>query len=383
MRSSRGRANLEMSSLDAVLNLGLKATRRLQAAHKPLVRLMRRSGRAQEHRAFRKAAEAIDRRIADLASGTRPIVVGPWLAEVGYEVLYWIPFLRWFQDAYGVPRGRMVVVSRGGMESAYDGLAGAYVDLFDLTTPDGLAARNAERRTDDEGGGQKQSVMSRYEEEIVASVRTRLGLDDAVVLHPSMMFGLFRHVWYGNLPIDVLWRHTRYVGIDRAAPSVDVLTIGGHSIPDDFIAVKIYGGPALGTSETARRLVRDLVARATRIAPVILLETALGIDEHRDFVLGDLPGVTTAQSLMTPRTNLDVQLALIARSRFFVGSCGGLAWLAPFLGVPTVAVYDADRLIAPHLLVSRQAGAHAGAAEFTPLDLRALGRLEFPGSGRP
>jgi len=371
-----------MSSFDAVVNLGLRATRRLQAAHKPLVRLMRRSARAQEHRGYRAAAEAIDRRIAGLASGTTPIVVGPWLAEVGYEVLYWIPFLRWFQDAYGVQRGRMVVVSRGGMESAYDGLAGAYVDLFDLTTPDRLAARNAERQTDAEGGGQKQSAMSRYEEEIVASVRARLGLDDVVVLHPSMMFGLFRQVWYGNLPIDVLWRHTRYVGIDRAATSAEVLTITGQPIPDDFIAVKIYGGPALGTSETARHVVRDLVVRAARIAPVLLLETEIGIDEHRDFVLDDLPGITSARTLMTPRTNLGVQLALLARSRFFLGTCGGLAWLAPFLGVPTVAVYDADRLIAPHLLVSRQAGARVGAAEFAPLDLRALGRLELSGSGR-
>src|SRR5690348_16329422 len=100
MRSSRGRTSLDltMSSFDAVLNFGLKATRRLQAAHKPLVRLIRRNARAQEHRAFRETAEEIDRQIADLASGTKPIVVGPWLAEVGYEVLYWIPFLRWFQD---------------------------------------------------------------------------------------------------------------------------------------------------------------------------------------------------------------------------------------------------------------------------------------------
>ena len=32
------------------------------------------------------------------ARGSAPIVVGPWLSEVGYEVLYWIPFLRWFVD---------------------------------------------------------------------------------------------------------------------------------------------------------------------------------------------------------------------------------------------------------------------------------------------
>ena len=27
---------------------------------------------------------------------SEPILVGPWLGEVGFELLYWIPFLRWF-----------------------------------------------------------------------------------------------------------------------------------------------------------------------------------------------------------------------------------------------------------------------------------------------
>jgi hypothetical protein len=75
---------------------------------------------------------------------------------------------------------------------------------------------------------------------------------------------------------------------------------------------------------------------------------------------------------MTPRTNLATQLAAIARASTFFGTCGGLAWLAPFLGVRTVGVYDDDRLLAPHLLVARQAGKLVGAAEFSTLDLRAL-----------
>ena len=78
-----------------------------------------------------------------------------------------------------------------------------------------------------------------------------------------------------------------------------------------------------------------------------------------------------------PRTNLGVQLSLIARSRFFLGTCGGLAWVAPFLGVPTVAVYDDDAMLAPHLLLARRAGHDAGAAEFAPLDLRAAARLQL------
>jgi len=62
----------------------------------------------------------------------------------------------------------------------------------------------------------------------------------------------------------------------------------------------------------------------------------------------------------------------IAHARSFLGTCGGLAWHAPFLGVPTVAVYEDDRLLTPHLLAARQAGERAGAADFAPLDLRAL-----------
>ncbi|HEY6363141.1 MAG TPA: hypothetical protein VIX63_18680, partial [Vicinamibacterales bacterium] len=76
-----------------------------------------------------------------------------------------------------------------------------------------------------------------------------------------------------------------------------------------------------------------------------------------------------------PRSNLGIQIALIAHADYFLGTCGGLAWMAPFMGVPTVAVYEDDRFLAPHLLIARQAGQRAGAAEFTTLDLRALSRF--------
>jgi hypothetical protein len=361
-----------MSAFDAMQNLGLKVARRLQSVPKPFVRMMRRRARAAEHSAFQKAADDIDREIARLAQGTGPIIAGPWLAEVGYEVLYWIPFLRWFQDAYGVPRDRLIVVSRGGMEAAYGDLAGTYVDLFDLTTPQHLADRNAQRRSAEEGGGQKQSGSGAFDEEWLGLTRSRLGIANANVCHPSLMFGLFRNVWHDNLPFDLLWRRTRYTARGR----MDLATTTDLSgIPDDFIAVKVYGGPALSTSDATGNAVRSLVVQAASMAPVVLLETNLGVDEHRDFELGTIPGVLSAAALMTPRTNLDVQLALIARSRFFLSACGGLAWLAPFLGVPTVAIYDSDHLLAPHLFVARQAGARTGAAEFTPLDLRGLGQL--------
>ena len=369
-----------MSAFDALRNVGFKVARRLQSAPKPLVRAMRRHSRAQEHRAFRREAEAIDREIAALAATTRPIVVGPWLAEVGYEVLYWIPFLRWFQDAFGIPPDRLIVVSRGGMEAMYRDFAAGYVDIFDLTTPQQLAARNAQRRSEGEGGGQKQSATSILDEELVAAVRSTRGLGEVAVCHPSLMFRLFRNVWHGNLPFDLLWRRTRYVATGRIGRSERTGPTPG--IPDDFIAAKIYAGPALSTHEKTRDAVRAVVAQAATIAPVVLLEADLGIDEHRDFDLDGIPNVISARSLMSPRTNLDVQLALIARARFFLSACGGLAWQAPFMGVPTVAIYDSDSLLAPHLFVTRHAGALTGAAEFTSVDLRGLSRVGLAVSER-
>ena len=358
-----------MSARDAIRNLGSKAARRLQSAHKPLVRYARRSEREREHQAFRDEAEAIDRRIAEVAAASGPIVVGPWLAEVGYEVLYWAPFLRWFQDAYGVPRERLIVVSRGGLDALYRPMAGGYVDLFDLATPQELAARNAERRATHEGGGQKQSGASAFDRELAERARAHVGAAAGPLLHPSLLFGLFRNVWYGNLPMDVLWRHVRHA-LATGLPEPVM-----QGLPGEFIAARLYAGPALSVSPRSARAVRALVAQAARAAPVVLLDYDAALDEHRGLDLTGLDGVISVGTRMSPRNNLGEQVALIARSRYFLGTCGGLAWLAPFLGVPTVAVYDDDRLIAPHLLVARQAGALVKAAEFTALDLRALDRV--------
>jgi len=356
-----------MSAFDAAVNLSRRAARRLATVHKPVVRALRRSEREREQLGFRIDADETLRALAALARGRDPIIAGPWLAEVGYEVLYWIPFLRWFCDAYGVPPDRLVAVSRGGMDALYAGLAGRYVDLFDLMTPAELAARNAERRARQEGGGQKQSAVDAVDEQLLAAARRQLGIGGGAVCHPSLFFRLFRHVWHGNLPMDFLWTHTRYerTRLDLALPP---------GMPEAFVTAKLYAGPALSTAPASRAAVREVVARTAATAPVVLLETELGIDEHRDFDVRGIANVTSAAPLMMARTNLAVQLALITRSQTFLGTCGGLAWVAPFLGVPTVAVCDDDAPLATHLLVARQAGRSVDAAEFSLLDLRAATR---------
>ncbi len=359
--------------IKGAFNVAAKAARRVGSAHKPVVRFARRQARERQEQALRTSAASVDRAIRRVASGRAPILAGPWLAEVGYEVLYWIPFLRWFCDVHGVPRERLIVLSRGGMEPLYREFASRYVDIFDVMAPAEVVARNEVRRTAEEKGGRKQTQMSALDDELVLLAARAVGESKVSVCHPSLMNGLLRPVWLGNLPFDLLWRRTTYAR----------MTVPGDGLPElppAFIAAKLYAGPAMTmtseTTEAVRRLVRMLAATT----PVIALETPQGLDEHRDFDLSGIPGVTSAASFIDTRTNLRTQTALIARARMFLGSCGGLAWLAPFLGVPTVALYDSDAMLGPHLLVARQAGRRVGAAPFSPFDVHALSRLgtSFP-----
>jgi ADP-heptose:LPS heptosyltransferase len=103
-----------------------------------------------------------------------------------------------------------------------------------------------------------------------------------------------------------------------------------------------------------------------------MLDTAWNVDEHRDYAFEGLRNVTTIRPSLDPRTNLATQTGVIAGARRFVGTCGGLAWLAPLLGVDTLAVYDDDRYLTAHLYAAKYAYRRNGAARFATLNLNGL-----------
>ncbi|HXD19201.1 MAG TPA: hypothetical protein VN654_19445 [Vicinamibacterales bacterium] len=343
-------------------NLARKTARRLLSLHKPLVRRTRRRARAKQHAAMALTVTEIEQELGRIAARRAPVIAGPWLAEVGYEVLYWIPFLRWVQHRYRIAPQRLVIVSRGGIEPLYAGIAEQYIDLFDHMSPTEFAAGGEARQRVEEGGGRKQSAAGgAFDRQVLRAVTDQA---DPVVLHPSLMFRLFREVWQGNLPLDTLWRHTTYGGTPRPPrPAV-------AGLPERYVAVKFYSGTALRRSTQTCDALRGLVAAVARSTPVVVLDTGVAFDDHSDYTFAGLPGVISACAWMTPRNNLGLQASLIAHADRFISTCGGLAWVAPLMGTPTTAVYEDDRLLTQHLLIARQAGRRAGAAEFGTLDLR-------------
>jgi ADP-heptose:LPS heptosyltransferase len=60
---------------------------------------------------------------------------------------------------------------------------------------------------------------------------------------------------------------------------------------------------------------------------------------------------------MTPQKNLELQTRIIANARAFVGTYGGLSYVAPFYGVPSVGFYSQESdLMSAHLDVGWRLG---------------------------
>ena len=363
--------------IHAVQRAGRKATRygeaipqvpalvrvRVQRGQAAIERVGKRARRFDDHVLTPYRAERrVKRTLTRAASGQHPIIVGPWTSEVGYEVLYWLPFLRWAVDHYAVRPERLVAVSRGGTAAWYEGIARRYVEIFDLIEPAALAAHAATRPA---GGDQKQMAPSEFDRHLTELVRQRLGVNRVAIWHPGLMYQLFRSFWYGDRSRQFLFRHMdfRYPRIAGAE---------GLSLPDQYVAVKFYTGPALPATDSNTALLCDLVERVAASTPVVLLDTTWTTDEHRDYAFDGIHGVTTLRPSLDPRTNLDLQTRVIAGARQFIGTCGGLAWLAPFLGVDTLAVYEDDRYLTAHLYAARYAYRKSNAARFATVNIKAL-----------
>jgi hypothetical protein len=323
---------------------------------------LRHRAELREQLQWSRAAWQVEREIDDIVNGGRTLVVGPWLSEVGFETLYWIPFLRWVKAAFRLDPSRVVAVSRGGVGSWYEGIAGRYIEIWDELEPAEFARRTSER------GATKQMEVSPFDRDVIAAVERRLGAP-VDVLHPSLMYRLFSLFWSGQRPLSFLDAHTRF------EPIVPPRILDAGRLPRDYVAVKLYAARSLPDTPEIRRTLAWFVDSLAERTTVVLLDTGLVLDEHSDYAFsGGRPSsrIISAKAWMTPANNLGVQTQIIAGAQAFVGTCGSVAWLAPMLGVNTSAIYVDPKWLHAHLGVALRACHRAGAGRFAALDLRAL-----------
>jgi hypothetical protein len=270
------------------------------------------------------------------------VLAGPFLGEVGFELLYWIPVLR--RLLAGVDRERVTVLTRGGAGVWYQDFAADAVDVLELTPPEGYLNELVERRRRE--GNTKQFFPDELDKRLTQLALERIG--DAAVIHPLVMYSRMRFVLELLQPVEAVTR----IGEYRSLSLPDGRLPAG--CPADYVAVKLYFSDSFPDDEVSRELARRVLGEIAQHTDVVVLTSGQQLDEHREWVPAG-PRIHDSSSWVTPQDNLAVQTAVVAGARELVATYGGFSYLGPLLGVPTRALYTQEAFQRVHLDVLRVA----------------------------
>lgn len=282
----------------------------------------------------------------------RPVVAGPWTGEIGFELLYWIPFLRKLKSRLG--DHPLFVVSRGGTSAWYAGVATRYQEIFDVTTA-------AEFRAQTERETRKQRTVGAFDRRLLRDACRALGVTRPVVVHPSWMYNLVYPYWKDQLPVRRLHEYLEPSRLTGTA-GVDLR----FDLPDEYVAARFYFSQCFPDTPSNRALVGDVLRSVSERLPVVLLNMPFAVDDHVD-ATSEVRGVHSIGRFLTPQNNLAIQTAVIARARAFIGTYGGFSYLAPLCGVPSITFYSEATFFEQHLEFARRTFANLGAGPFIVL----------------
>lgn len=316
-------------------------------------KVLKQTGLADEHRLTEEWAL---KRLGRIATSNRPILVGPWSGEVGFELLYWIPFLRWASRKYRLDPQRFLVVSRGGPQSWYCQLGGRYLDILAHATPEEFRAGTVCTK--------KQRALGAFDRRIIREIARAVGVQRVDLLHPQLMYELFNPFYKQQATvrrIEAFTTYRAYSPADAPPPPVD--------LPSDYVAARFYFSDCFPDTPANRAFAADVLSTLARTTHVVLLNTGFHVDDHQDLGVGG-DRIHTIAPHMAPETNLDVQTAVISRARAFVGTYGGYSYLAPLFGVDSLAFFSEQTFFLHHLELAQRVFKQLKVGSLVALDVR-------------
>lgn len=266
-----------------------------------------------------------------LAKSDKPILVGPFHSELGFEALYWLPFLAQLRHTYGIAPERLIPITRGGTGILY-GTPQA-VELYGMRTPQDVRVetRIQQQRT----GSVKQTHITPFDRQIIKDAAESLNLRDYHVLHPAWVYQVLRPYWEAQRGLAWVQPHLRF-------EPLPALNLEGVALPERFVAVRYYFRATLPATPTVIEFAKQSIRMLAKSQPVVILTSGHHLDDHFDYVPKDVDNVTVLSDLvtLTPQNNLAIQAAVLSKAQGYVGTYGGMAQLALRLGKPAITVYD-------------------------------------------
>ena len=372
-------SNAQRSNHTHVTDLGSRISALTDAVHQqPTAKDVRELRQAVRHVAVTversmpriggsRGAQADERRVRKqlerMASSSGPIVIGPWSGEVGFELLYWIPFVDWVRSQWDWTSRRQIVISRGGVASWYRVSQDDYDETFSRCSPEAFrVAIAAEKR--------KQRRSHDFDRQLVDEVAAARRLQDVSVLHPGLMYRLFEPYWSDDAGYARIDQFTRYRQL--TAPVAESLP----DLPSDYVAVRFYFSECFPDTPENRAFARAAVDALSERTAVVLLNPGFQVDDHDDWASSASSRVITIADRLTPASNLAVQTAVIAKARALVGSYGGYSYLAPLCGVPAFGFYSRPTFKLHHLHAAQRAFERIGAPALTCVETSQLPVLQ-------
>ncbi|MBA2764032.1 MAG: hypothetical protein H0U42_05010 [Thermoleophilaceae bacterium] len=305
---------------------------------------------------LRGGARRTDLQLARAARGSGPVLVGPFVGEIGFELLYWIPLLRGMLTHHGIAPERVTAISRGGAEPWYSDIAEGYVDVLDLFSPEGYARRLEERRAS--AGDSKQLTSTALDAELLAGARERIGESPAAVVHPSLLYTRLRYFWIGERDPAKTLARLAFERLAVAAPEPDL------GLPEEYVAVKVYFSDCFPDTPDNHRFARERIEQLAGRTAVVLLPGAFAFDDHGAPPLAAVEGVHHLEGRLPVRTNLAAQTRIIGGATALHATYGGFSYLAPLLGVPATVFHSEENFNPVHLDSLRALGERLGSPEY-------------------
>jgi hypothetical protein len=254
--------------------------------------------------------------------------------EVGFELLYWIPYVRAQLAKFRIPKERVIAISRGGAESWYEDIAGQYLDVLDCMSEEEFRAWTSPSidSSDVLDDGRKPFRADDFELDVLRRVPLARPLYSYQVLLPSAMFSAFRNVWRSRFSASALEEHLKPALLK--SPHLVKLPFKGP-----YVAVKFYHSATFPCTYETKALTRELIEKLARTTTVVVLSNAGRLDDHETYGLAteSTCHVIDGSELYSSRNNLAVQTALIAGADSLHCTYGGFSYLGPLLGVDTLA----------------------------------------------
>lgn len=276
-------------------------------------------------------SDAALRELETLAAGDGPIVAGPWTGGLAQELLYWIPLLNWLTTEGGVDPARVTAVSRGGADTWYAEVSGAYVDLLDHFTLPEVREWHASRTK----GDPRQSLRLGAHRLDREALRLAASGEPASWLQPSIL---------RRLHGDRTGRRRNRIWDEKAAVH-RFLRAGGDAgleLPADYAALLVDTGQTIAATDESLAVLDRFVSSLTEETNVVLVRSTVAPDAHTGvpFVPASRERLHDPLPEVEPRRSLALLSEIVAGASFLVASYSELSFLGPYLSTPTLALYS-------------------------------------------